>query len=193
MRRSAAGHQQGDPRTALAGQGWLHGCAVEAQQQRPTVEAPPPMKCSRPLLLLRSRCTAQAARRPTTRLHLRVLPCAPCAALSSSSTGEGVGSDPIVLDISVRPPPASAPAPAKAQSGRGSSGSSSDDGGGGGRAAGGGADAAERSSYRLGYHDVGGSPSYAGPVLPEGEASSDRVHAHWEKRIHALCGVLVRL
>ena len=39
-----------------------------------------------------------------------------------------------------------------------------------------------------GYHDLGGLLDGAGPVL---SAGSDRPHAHWEKRIHALCGVLV--
>ena len=38
-----------------------------------------------------------------------------------------------------------------------------------------------------GYHDIGGVEG-TGPVLV---ASADRPHAHWEKRIHALCGVLV--
>ncbi len=38
-----------------------------------------------------------------------------------------------------------------------------------------------------GYHDIGGIER-AGSVLAAG---ADRPHAHWEKRIHALCGVLV--
>ena len=38
-----------------------------------------------------------------------------------------------------------------------------------------------------GYHDIGGLEG-AGPVLAAG---ADRPHAHWEKRIHALCGILV--
>ena len=39
-----------------------------------------------------------------------------------------------------------------------------------------------------GYHDLGGLLDGAGAVLAAG---SDRPHAHWEKRVHALCGVLV--
>jgi hypothetical protein len=38
-----------------------------------------------------------------------------------------------------------------------------------------------------GYHDLGGLDG-AGPVLAVG---ADRPHAFWEKRVHALCGVLV--
>ena len=39
----------------------------------------------------------------------------------------------------------------------------------------------------LGYHDAGGAEN-AGPVLAAG---ADRPHAHWERRVHGLCGVLV--